>query len=128
MTPSIFELLLRLARGQFVGSGDAMAVLLREATDSPDDRARTERTARIKARNGALQRAAVELGADQPGAWVLAGRLAAAVARFEARQWPLLRAGLHRGELTPAEDALHVAFLTGQHIPRTQRRLYQLLT
>lgn len=121
-----FDLLLRLATGQPVTARDALDVLYREAViECP---ARADRVARIHARNRALQQAACVLGADNPGAWVLAHRLESAIERFSTRVWPRLRAGLHRGELSPADAALYRAFLTGQRVPRTQRRLYDLLT
>ena len=122
-----FDVLLRLATGHTVAATDAMAVLIRAATDCPGDCARSERAARVRARNIGLQKAAAELGADRPGAWPLALRLEGAVERFRSRVWPQLRAGLHRGELGPVDAALHMAFLTGQQVPRTQRRLYDLV-
>lgn len=119
MTPTGFELLLRLATGQPVTAQEAQAALCCGAG--------TDRPARIRARNHALQQAAQALGFDSPCAWVLARRLELAIVRFSARVWPQLRADLHRGELSPADAALYRAFLTGQRVPRTQRRLYDLL-
>ena len=115
------EVLLNLAKGQQVTAQEAQAALHSCCTG-------TDRPARIRARNHALQQAAAALGFDSPSPWVLAGRLEQAIARFETRLWPLLRAGLHRGGLSPHEAALHRAFLTGERVPGTQRRLYDLLT
>ena len=120
-----FEVLLRLALGEQVTQTEALTVLHRDAHNR-DGAARMERVARIKARDNALCDAAAVLGVDSPGAWVLAARLEAAVARFDARIWPRLRAGV-QCDLAPSDAALHRAFLTGERVPRTQRRLYDLL-
>ena len=120
-----FEVLLRLALGEQVTQTEALAVLYRDAC-SRDGVARMERVARIKARDNALCDAAAVLGVDSPCAWVLAARLEAAVARFDVRIWPRLCAGMEC-DLTPSEAALYRAFLTGEKVPRTQRRLYDLL-
>ncbi len=61
------------------------------------------------------------------GAWALAERLEAAVLRFESRLSPRSKAGFEF-ELSPSDECLYRAFLTGQHVPRTQRRLYDLVT
>ena len=68
-----------------------------------------------------MQEAQAQLG-------VLAQRLETAIARFSTRTWPLLRLGMHRGELSPVDAALYRAFLTGERVPTTQRRLYDLLS
>ncbi len=120
-----FEVLLRLALGEQVTQTEALAVLYRDAC-SRDGVARMERVARIKARDNALCDAAAVLGVDGPGTWVLAARLEAAVGRFDARIWPRLRAGV-QCDLAPSDAALHRAFLTGERVPHTQRRLYDLL-
>lgn len=120
-----FDVVLRLASGEAVTQADALRVL-HDRTDR-DDLQRLERAARIKARDGALIEAALMLGVDNPGAWVLAGRLADAVVRFESRLWARLRNGLEC-ELSPSDVAIHRAFLAGERVPKTQRRLYDLLT
>lgn len=120
-----FDVVLRLASGESVTQADALRVLHNHP--DRDESQRLERCARIKARDGALIDAALVLGVDNPGAWVLAGRLADAVARFESRLWAPLRAGLEC-ELSPSDAAIHRAFLAGERVPKTQRRLYDLLT
>ena len=120
-----FDVMLRLASGGTVTQADALQ-LLHNHPDR-DDSQRLERAARIKARNGALLDAATMLGADGPGTWIVAGRLSSAIRRFESRLWPRLRAGM-ACELSPCDGAIHCAFLTGERIPKTQRRLYDLLT
>lgn len=122
---SSFEVLLRLAMGEAVTQTEALSVLHLDAC-SRDDSARLERVARIKARNHALREAASVLGADSPTSWVLAERLEAAVERFATRVWPRLRDGI-QCDLAPSDAYLHRAFLTGERVPRTQRRLYDLL-
>jgi len=120
-----FDVVLRLASGETVTQADALRLLHSHA--DRDELQRLERSARIKARDGSLIEAAVVLGADSPGAWILAGRLADAVTRFESRLWARLRAGMEC-ELSPSDAAIHRAFLTGERVPKTQRRLYDLLT
>lgn len=121
---SSIELLLRLACGERVTQADALRVL--HNSHAIDDFSRHERIARVKARDAALVDAACVLGADDPGAWRVAVRLASAVKRFEAVAWIRLRAGL-QCELSPVDAALHRAFLTGLRVPRTPRGLYELL-
>lgn len=121
-----FDMVLRLAAGETVSQADALR-LLHIHTDR-DELQRVERIARIKARDAALIEAAVVLGADGPGTWMLAGRLSQAVTRFESCLWPRLRAGMDGTQLPPSETAIHHAFLTGERVPKTQRRLYDLLT
>lgn len=120
-----FDLVLRLAAGQEVKQADALRIL--HSQSDRDDVQRLERLARLKARDSALLEAAAVLGADNPGAWVLAGRLALAVERFESRLWARLRSGA-AFDLAPSDSAIHRAFLTGERVPKTQRRLYDLLT
>ena len=115
------EVLLLVATGQAVTPEQAQAALFSGC-------AGTDRPARVRARNRALREAGEILAIDSPCAWVLAQRLEAAIARFSARTWPLLRAGAHRGDLPPVEAALYRAFLTGERVPTTQRRLYDLLS
>lgn len=120
-----FDVVLRLASGETVTQADALR-LLHNHPDR-DESQRLERFARIRARDCALIDAALVLGVDSPGAWVLAGRLADAVVRFESRLWARLRAGL-ACELSPSDAAIHRAFLSGERVSKTQRRLYDLLT
>ncbi len=124
MTSGI-DLLLRLACCEPVTQADALCVLHQEIARG--DAQRLERVARRKARDAALRECARVLAGDDPGPWVVAERLEAAVHRFEGRVWPRLRAGMPC-DLAPSDAALHRAFLTGERIPRTQRRLYDLLT
>lgn len=120
-----FDLVLQLAVGETVTQAEALR-LLHNHPDR-DESQRLERMARIKARDRAMIDAALVLGADDPCTWILAGRLADAIDRFESRLWPRLRAGLDC-ELSPADAAIHRAFLAGERVPKTQRRLYDLLT
>ena len=123
---TIIELLLRLAVGEQVERAEVLTLLHSNLCDR-GDAWRLERVSRRKARDGALREAAGVLGADEPGAWVVAGRLQAAVVRFEGYAWPRLRAGMQL-DLSPSDKALHRAFMAGERVPRTQRRLYDLLT
>lgn len=124
---SAVDLLLALAFGRTVSPADALEVL-HSLPDDPADAARLERVARIKARNAALREAADELGTDSTSAWCLAQRVEAAILRFESVAWPRLRAGLVAcNELEPHQKALYRAWLTGAHVPRTARRLYDIL-
>lgn len=120
------EVILNAAFGRPVTQADALEVL-HGALEDHTDAARLDRVARIKARNEALRDAADELGSDTPGAWALAGLLETAIVRFESRTWPRLKAGLPC-TLAPSERALYRAWLSGAHVPRTQRRLYDLLS
>lgn len=121
---SAIGLLLRLAFGEEVTSAEALRLL--HSTPDRDELQRLERAARIKARDAALREAAQALGGDSPGAWVLAGRLADAIERFEYRMWPRLVAGVDL-ELSPSETAIYRAFLAGDRVPKTARWLYELL-
>lgn len=122
---SEIELLVRIATGDVVTPGEAQGLLYSRA--GRVDRDRCERLARIRLRDRSLAEAARVLDFDSCGAWVLAKRLEDAVKRFETRLWPLLRNGIHQRELSPSEAALHRAFLTGERVPKTARRLYDLL-
>ena len=123
-TATPFTLALRIACGDPVTQAEARSVLA--AGVDCEDTARLDRFQRRKARDEALRDAADELGGEGLGAWALAELLEAAVLRFESRVWPRLRAGLEC-TLSPSDEALYRAYLSGQHIPRTQRRLYDLL-
>lgn len=122
-----FSVALRVACGEMVTQAEARSVLAAAAVDR-EDAARLDRSQRIKARNEALRTAAAELGATKLGAWRQAELLEAAVRRFESRLWPRLRVGLECAALSPSDEALCRAFLSGLPVPRTQRRLYELLT
>ena len=120
---SLFPMVLRLALGELVTPSEARALL--HAGIDRQDAARLERCDRIQCRNQALREAAGELGSGL-SAWALAERLEAAVLRFESRIWPRLKAGF-QCELSPSDECLYRAFLTGEHVPRTQRRLHDLV-
>ncbi|MBN9403976.1 MAG: hypothetical protein J0I00_01000 [Burkholderiales bacterium] len=85
-----------------------------------------DRASRTRRRNAALGRAAELLSGDGCGAWITAGRLAAAIERFERALWPALLGGA-RLELSEIEQALYEAFLTGATPVTCQRRLFELL-
>lgn len=122
---SPLEITLQIAAGQTIAPEQAAAALLARTTD-PEATRRRERNAAIRTRGNALREAAQCLAHDAPAAWTLAQRLAQAIERFRARTWPRIEAGLDVA-LSPAEDALLQAFLTGVNIPSTQRHLYELL-
>ena len=122
---SPLEVTLQIASGQTIAPEQALAALLARTTD-PEATRRRERNAAIRTRDNALREAAQCLAHDAPAIWTLAQRLAQAIERFRARTWPRIEAGLDVA-LSPAEDALMQAFLTGVNIPSTQRHLYELL-
>lgn len=122
---SPLEVTLQIAAGQTIAPEQAAAALLARTTD-PEATRRRERNAAIRTRDNALREAAQCLAHDAPAIWTLAQRLAQAIERFRARTWPRIEAGLDVA-LSPAEDALRQAFLTGANIPSTQRHLYELL-
>lgn len=122
---SPLEIALRIAAGEPVTPEQAQTALLARTTD-PEASRRRERHAALRVRDRALNDAAHCLAHDDPAQWVLAARLAGAIARFRSRTWPRIEAGLD-APLSPAEDALRRAFLTGTSIPRTQRHLFELL-
>lgn len=122
---SPLEITLQVAAGHTIAPEQALAALLARTTD-PEATRRRERNAAVRARDSALREAAQCLAPDAPAAWTLAQRLAQAIERFRARTWPRIEAGMDVA-LSPAEDALLQAFLTGANIPNTQRRLYELL-
>lgn len=120
------DLLLRIARGDNVSADEARRCLA--GGDFGPEGARLDRARARKARDTALRQAADNLAHDAPCLWTLATRLQAAVRRFEARLWPRLRLGLQCGELSPSDEALHLAFLAaGGKVPRSDRALYELL-
>lgn len=83
-----------------------------------------DRSSLLRERNAALRRAAdlLDLG---DGPWKTAGRLAAAIKRFETRTLPLYRRG--QASPSPIDQALLDAFATGCRIPKTQRKLHDFL-
>ncbi|MDP3106955.1 hypothetical protein [Hydrogenophaga sp.] len=80
-----------------------------------------DRCSRIRARNTALTEAAAVLSAGSPSPWQTACRLADAVARFESRIWP--RCKRNPDDLGPLDLALRTAFLTGEKVPTSPKRL-----
>lgn len=126
MTSEI-ETLIRVATGEPINREDVLRMLYRASACDKSESRRHENHARRRLRNAALLKAAELLGADEPGAWRLAERLEVAVERFQTRVWPRLKAGGHCDLLSPVDCALHQAFLTGEHIPSTQRRIYEIL-
>ena len=82
-----------------------------------------DRASRLRARDRALLRAADALG-PSPSTWATAGRLAAALRRFDTRVRPRLKPD---DELPPLDEALRAAFACGERVPATQRALYALL-
>jgi len=83
-----------------------------------------DRSSLLRERNAALYRAA-DLLDRGGGPWCTAGLLAASIKRFENRMLQLYRRGL--AEPSPVDQALIDAFATGQRIPKTQRKLYDIL-
>ena len=122
---SPLEVALQVAAGQTITPEQAQDALLARTTD-PEATRRREKCVAVRSRNAALREAADCLAHDAPAAWTLAQRLAQALTRFRIYTWPRLVAGLDV-TLSPADDALKRAFLTGASIPKTQRRLYELL-
>lgn len=82
-----------------------------------------DRVSLLKTRNRALKTAARLLGEAEP--WELAKLLSAAIKRFETRSLPLYEKGLKQP--TPVDEALIEAFGTGCRIPKSHRKLYDLL-
>lgn len=84
-----------------------------------------DRVSLLRQRNQALIRAASYL--DQgDGCWHTAGRLAGAIKRFEARTLPNYLSGV-LDSLSPVDSSLLIALGTGCRVPKTQRKLYDLL-
>jgi len=84
-----------------------------------------DRASALRERNAALTQAAtlLEIG-DSP--WAVAGRLAGAIRRFETRVLPRMRRG-DQVDLSPLDECIARVFATRQRIPRTQRKLYELV-
>jgi hypothetical protein len=95
------------------------------AGDDLEEAFRLDRASRLRQRNRALLAAAEALD-DGSGPWATAGRLEAAIRRFESRLLPLLRRDPSMA-LPPLDEALCRAFDTGSRLPRTQRKIYELL-
>lgn len=127
MTVDTLLLLTRAAKGDAVElPADLAAALLQAAPADLPVLLGLDRASRTRRRNAALARAAALLAADGCGAWIAAGRLAAAIERFERALWPALLGGA-RLELSEIEQALHEAFATGAAPVTCQRRLFELL-
>ena len=78
-------------------------------------------------RHGAILRAADLLDPHgEDSRWALAGRLEAAIKRFDRETLPAIRRGLNR-DLTPLEIELQTAFGAGAVMIKTRRRLHDLL-
>ena len=82
-----------------------------------------DRCSRLRARNQALEQAAAVLSSGSPSAWETARRLADAVHRFKSRLW--LRCKSNPAGLGPVDEALRIAFLTGEKVPTSPKRLLQ---
>lgn len=84
-----------------------------------------DRASRLRQRNAALFEACRILDDDDCGAWILAGRLASAIRRYQKRIAPILRRNpdYSIGDL---DRALHTACSAGRP-PATQRRLFDLI-
>lgn len=81
-----------------------------------------DRRGRVLARDDALCEAvAVMGGCDDP--WPFSFKLANAVKRFKAGQWPHLQAGWRPADMGPLDTALHRAFASGALVPCTPRGL-----
>lgn len=80
-----------------------------------------DRLSRIRARNAALTEAAAVLAPGAASSWEVACRLSDAVHRFESRVWPSCRR--NPDGLGPLDASLRVAFLTGQKVPSSVKRL-----
>lgn len=92
--------------------------------DPLDEALGVDRASRVRTRNRALLDASAQLGGATT--WQRAGRLAAAIKRFEARILPMLKADSEH-PLSDVDKALARAFATGERITRTQRKLNDLL-
>jgi plasmid stability protein len=122
------ELLVRVANGDRVTPEEARRLLTAAAESSNHTQALgLDRLSRIRYRDAALVEAAHVLAADCTSPWIVAGRLARAVNRFQTRIWPRLRAGGHAGSMDPLDSALHRAFMAGERVPATARRLFDLV-
>ena len=81
-----------------------------------------DRCSRIRARNAALTEAAAVLAPGAGSSWETARRLAAAVVRFRSRVWQHCRR--NPDGLGPVDRALRIAFLTGEKVPCSVKRLH----
>lgn len=128
MTPDALTLARRAAEGQHDAAvrewvSEACRRIL--AGDPPDQAFRLTSGDRLRARNAALTDAARLL--DTGETWATAGRVATAIHRFEARIAPSLQRDPNH-HIDQIDQALRRAFATGCRIPRTQRRLYDVLS
>ena len=86
-----------------------------------------DRARRVRERNAALLRAAAVIkGRKTLSPWALAGMLANAIKRFERRALPVWST-FPRGKLSELNRAILEALEASTRIPRTQRKLYELL-
>lgn len=84
---------------------------------------------RVRARNAALREAAALLSENgTAGPWAVAGRLAQAIRRYERRIAPMVALDPARARtLGPLDAALRRAFLAGNRMVRTRRKLFDLV-
>lgn len=125
MTHDTAALLDAIATGRTDGLAGVIEALQAHVIDGTDleQALGLDRCSRIRARNAALTEAAAVLSAGSPSAWETARRLADAVARFEARVWPHCKR--NPAGLGPVDGSLRVAFLTGEKVPTSVKRLLQ---
>lgn len=116
------ELARRVALGDFspVVRAWLQAGFARHASgDQPLETAlRLDRASRLRVRDDALRAAAALLALHDEGWWPVAGRLAAAVVRFERKR---------SAPVTPLDLALAAAFAAGVRVPTTARQLYTVI-
>jgi len=87
----------------------------------------SEKQLRKQARDNFILEAANILGADTCDKWTLSGRIMQAVDRFNSVKLPrILRGGYET--LSPSENAIYKAILTGAKMPTSQRTFWRLLT
>lgn len=121
------EILMRLVAGEIVTKEEVLRVLHKSSNCEKSEARRLDRHARRKIRDQLILEAATVLGVDVKDPWKSAERLEIAVERFETRVWPRLKAGISTGQLSPVDSALYRAFLTGERIVSTQRKIYDFL-
>lgn len=105
----------------------AMAAYVKGSA-SLEDALGLNRVQRIRSRNDALFRAS-EILSDGKGditAWELALLLANAIERYESRFLPAMKI-CPSTQLSPLNQALSDAFACGVRVPRTQRKIYDLI-
>lgn len=84
-----------------------------------------DRPRRVKARNEALRHAALLVGGVSP--WAQACALEKAIERFEMRTLQMWRRHGRPEEPGALNEALETAFLAGARVPKTARKLYEIL-